>query len=138
MREIKFRAWDNVKKEMYFVGEEDDVVFSIERFGTITATDISEHDWGYPKLEHLQYMQSTGLKDKEDKEIYEKDIVYFNDFAYDRTGGHVDDNILKGEVEFSCGSWTIVTEKGIFELYNAIVNDQELEIIGNAYQGVKS
>ena len=118
MREIKFRAWDTEAKMF------------------LHHTRVSEH-----KIKYLEgngeyrviYQQYTGLKDKSGKEIYEGDIVEFNDFDSLRTGGHTEDNILKGDVNFSCGAWIVNTERGQHDLYTAIVNDEEIEIIGNKF-----
>ena len=65
MREIKFRAWDKDKKEMFFVQRLNCFLFN--------APSKYEDGSGVPK--NYEIMQYTGLKDKNGKEIYEGDIV---------------------------------------------------------------
>lgn len=83
MRDIRFRAWDNVKDRMYFIGEEDDISFELCSDGSFVGYDLNEGwDSSFPKLEHLKYMQYIGICDIEGNGIYEGDIVEYDGKNY--------------------------------------------------------
>ena len=105
----------------------------------------------YVFVEHLVIMQSTGLKDKNGKEIFEGDILKFNDewneYCHE---GYVDGSVegvnyvevVKGEACFEFGK-TRYPESSLFIYmedehlsFAELVKDKdfEFEIIGNIYK----
>lgn len=114
----KFRAWDKEHDEMLYPDDVDKIYFEITVDGIVTydMRYILPYDDIPPYLDTV-IMQSTGLRDKNGKEIFEGDIVkYWENIGY---------------IEFYQGSWVINWNDGsLFDLYD---NDNNLEVIGNIY-----
>lgn len=115
----KFRAWNTETKEMFkdtFAITERGQVVVVEQESVASPPD-------YVFVEHLVIMQSTGLKDKNGKEIFEGDIL-----------GTID-GLLDGVVEYrtDLGMWTNdLLRYNNFERLCSIANSRE--IIGNIYE----
>lgn len=117
-RPIKFRAWH--KKWKTFISAED---YFIRHDGAIMEYPNSDGDgvveWEEAS-EHVHIVLFTGLKDKNDVEIYEGDIV---------TAG------LPAKVVFVDGAFTLRRE-GMPEgaLLSDIQKEYPCEVIGNIYE----
>jgi hypothetical protein len=132
----KFRAWNSETKEIEVFETYEEIS---ELFLSLSADD------GFYSI-----MQSTGLFDKNGKEIFEGDILKFNDewAEYDYCG-YVDGvtegincvEVVRGEACFEFGK-TKLPESALFAIedehfkFKDFIKDEgrEFEIIGNIYE----
>lgn len=140
----RFRAWDKEFKEMVQVDAlvfEEQIIKATYKNGNIVKED----------LKNYVLMQSTGLTDKNGKEIFEGDILKFNDswndYCYE---GYVDGeiegiNFVEIESETTCFVFgkTKISDSSLFYYTNEehltfqeIITDTsfEFEIIGNIWE----
>lgn len=119
----RFRAWDKIHKTMY---EVDDIM-SID-FGeseicvkTLFFEQTNRYDF-----DDIVLMQSTGLTDKNDREIFEGDII-------DSTDG-----FLTGVIEFRVSLGMFVSDLVEYNNFERLCNvASSRKIIGNTWEHPK-
>lgn len=116
MREIKFRVWHKGKKIISEVFGIDilhkEIFFSN---GDVDYCEISD-------FKYIELMEYTGLKDKNNKEIYEGDIVTLHNGKY--------------KVIFNSKEARFVLRDDEFEMNIPFTNNnnKRMEVVGNIYE----
>lgn len=127
MAKFNCRIWDKkLNKYLYL----DNADFKITYAGVQTWTPCEEELFEH-NLDELEI--STGLKDKNGKEIFVGDKLSFTMHFY---GGY--DRDYQGIVKFEdCCFWVEIDENTRYLLAEVVINDDECEIIGNIHENAK-
>ena len=116
----RYRAWDNVKKEMFkdtFAITESGQVVVVEQEDVMCPPD-------YVFVDNLVIMQSTGLKDKNGKEIFERDIVKMAKDVYSEPTYYE-------VVRHRGGAYRLESKQHGCELW---LRHTDCEVVGNVYE----
>lgn len=119
MREIKFRVWDKEEKTMFPPATLEEIVDNID-MGLPVSIDGWRCDGdNLGDRDRFVWLQYTGLKDKNGKEIYDGDVI--------ETGGARGG--IVGKVVYIEEGFSIECELGYEDFYW-----DTLEVIGNIYE----
>ena len=123
----RFRAWNKATKEMY--GADDIIAINFEEKEICVQTIYFEQglpdsrDLGYYDFDDIVLMQSTGMRDKNDREIFEGDII-------DSTDG-----FLTGVIEFRVSLGMFVSDLVEYNNFERLCNiASSRKIIGNIWE----
>lgn len=120
----KFRAWDKRFSEFeedFFVSEDGKIYTKTKDTGYGFAISRETSD-------KVILMQSTDIKDKSGKEIFEFDVVTTTRFLGD---DDFNDKTYTGVVKRMEGAWVIDTGKEVMYLWSEI---EETEVLGNMFE----
>jgi len=125
MREIKFRAWDKKNKVMQY----SDIIWGDYNFPALSELNYGDNIYNLSNL-----MQYTGLQDKNNKEIFEFDVI---PIVIENLGESI--KTVNGVVKIEQGQWNIEylhpfqNEIYLANLYS-LLERAEKEVIGNIYE----
>lgn len=128
MRDIKFRAWDKENRCMVYQEEMNGYIENKQYWFSLNETEVKlnvfDEDYKAYVQTDADIMEYTGLKDINEAEIYEGDIVKISTVKVN------EDDYVIGTVVYSEFEGMYVTNKG----YILGRVNHRAEVIGNKYE----
>jgi uncharacterized phage protein (TIGR01671 family) len=119
----RYRAWDKIHKIMYEVDDIMSIDFGKSEIGVKTLFFDQTNRYNF---DDIVLMQSTGMRDKNDREIFEGDII-------DSTDG-----FLTGVIEFRVSLGMFVSDLVEYNNFERLCNvASSRKIIGNTWEHPK-
>ena len=118
----KYRAWDKELQTML------DVSLIDFKKGVLVGEHWEFGETNFISFDEIVLMQSTGLKDKNSREIFEGDVV-----RQVRTQPTTENETITGVVTMIEGAWLIMNDNEQLASYLWSETDEN-EIIGNIYE----
>ena len=120
---LKYRMWNEIISRLHSV---DGLYFDREVVQYKDEVGVSR----FIKFKNTILMQSTGLYDENGKEIFEGDIVQFEDYYIESDLPYIN----RGIVEWSQGQFTITNRASV--VMEDLLDGEflDLTIIGNIYE----
>ena len=128
----RFRAWNKATKEMY--GADDIIAINFEEKEICVQTIYFEQglpdsrDLDYYDFDDIVLMQSTGMRDKNDREIFEGDVLKVTNLASWLEVVSFNENKA---MFVSKETKRKIEETPLYDLFNTDIF--EVEIIGNIH-----
>lgn len=135
MRNIKFRIWDKVNKLFIYMDHVTIKAHNLNKYtdGKIRlGLELGYTNYDCPVVETIPRYQddyivqiSTGIKDKNGKEIYEGDIIKYGKFLF------IEDSVVIYETK----EVKYIESHAKFNIYDIKFKELDHEIIGNIFEG---
>lgn len=127
MRPIKFRAWDKEDTQMRDV-------LAVNFYHRVLSVEYEGDQFVQDGMNRFILMQSTGVLDKNDVEIFEGDIVNITQYFGGHPYGEIERVIKRSEynndliADSESGDWRTPEVRMTFR------SSDDYEVIGNIYQ----